>query len=171
MENEQHFIPSSDMKYGMIALFILLFICILIAVVIAISVVPKSNRFIFLFPSLIPLLLAVYTVYLTFPFNKILILEGKIVSKKYFSSITIEWDEVIKIYEQITMPPYSMVSGSVILVIVPRKGIKKITISNTIKGYEKLRELVLEESKVNTFDYKAGKMRIHEWTRKSDWPL
>ena len=100
MENKQHFKPSADMKYGMIALFILLFICILIALIIAFSVVPLSNRFLFLFSLLIPLFVCVYTVYVTFPFNEIFINEDKIVSKKYFSSITIEWDEVIKIYKQ-----------------------------------------------------------------------
>ena len=102
------------------------------------------------------------------PFNEIFIDGEKIVSKKYFGSITIKWDEVIKIYEQIMTPPFSMVSGNMILVVIPRKGIKKITISNTINEYEKLRELILHKSEVNTFDHKVGKMRIHEWTRKDN---
>lgn len=170
MENEQHFKPSADMRNGTIALFILVFIILLIFVIIGLTLESLSDRLTFILFSLFPFFVGVFTLYMTFPFNEIFINDEKIVSKKYFSSITIAWDEVIKIYEQIMTPPFSLVSDT-ILVIIPLKGIKKVIISNTINEYERLKELILDKSKVNTFDHKAGKMRIHEWTRKNNWSL
>ena len=92
--------------------------------------------------------------------NEAIIKDYEIIEKKLWWRKSIQWNEIIEIYEQ-PLIGLAATGGKRILVIRARS--KSIKFSDKIDQYEKLREIILERSDSKNFKHKAG--WVEEWIK------